>query len=204
MKHVISQSASGFICALLVCALVCIPMTGCTVSQSKIDTVVTDIGNVSAIVSADAGTLSTEITAFNPSDAGQIEGDVAVIVKDSAALSVLCKQYVAIPSASLLTQISTLVGTLATSDSAALLSVLQIKDANSQATAKAALTALATALTIISTYLGSVHVAATPATAAALNNLKPFLDHVALQRELDLAKSQGVAPQWVTLQYLGF
>jgi hypothetical protein len=179
-------------------------MSGCTVTQAKINTAVTDIANWTPIISTDATALLTDIASFTPSDAVQINKFVATMQTDSAALTALCKQYLASPSSSLLTQIAALVSTLATTDSGALLAVLQIKDANSQNIARGILTTIATALTILSGYLASVHVAVTPAATQALNQMKPYLNRAALAGELQIAKNQGLVPQNMTLAQAGF
>jgi len=195
---------STVVVALLSVTLVCMPMTGCTVSQAKINSVVQDVANWAPVISADATTLMTEIAVFEPQDAAQIQSYVAQIQANSAALTTLCKTYLAAPSTSVMTQISVLVSSMATNDSAALLQVLQIKDANSKQIAQGILTTIATAVTILATYLNTVHVAVTPAATTSLNQMKPYLNRRTLDNELQTAKTQGLVPVNVSLAQFGY
>ncbi len=189
----------------VLCALLIVPTTGCTkVTQAQINSAVTDVANWAPVISSDATALLSDIASFNPSDAAAIQSAVNTINTDSAALTTACKQYLAAPSSSILTQISGLVSELATTDSQALLSVLQIKDANSQLIAKGILTTIATAVTILSGYLSSINVAVTPVVSTALRQLRPYADRGQLQMALVQAKQQGLAPQNLTLAEAGF
>lgn len=196
--------SSSLVIAVLCAAMVCLPLTGCTVSQAKVNTAVQDIANWSPVVAADASTLLTDIASFAPADAKSIQSFVATLQADSAQLALLCKQYLAAPSPTLLGQIASIISTLASSDSSALLQVLQIKDPTSQSIARGVLTTIATALTILTGYLSSTGATVTPAATAALIEMRPYVDRAVLGRELALAKNQGVAPEWVTLQAAGF
>jgi hypothetical protein len=181
----------------VLCFLLVIPTTGCTASQAKINTAVTDIANWSPVIAADATALLTDVASFEPADAAQIQSAVALINTDSAALTVACKQYLAAPSSSVLTQIAGLVSQLSTSDSQALIAVLQIKDSASKQIAQGILTTIATAVTILSGYLATVNVSA-PVTTSS------YADRNALKRELAKAQAQGLVPQGYTLAQAGF
>ena len=176
--------------------------TGCTVSQSKINTVVQDIETWAPVVASDASALLTDIASFDAADAGQIQGFVAVLNTDSAALATACRQYLAAPSATLLTEIAGLVGQLATSDAGALLAVAEIKNANSQMIARGVLTTVATAVTILSAYLQSVNVQ--PTNPVALEQLKPYANRATLALALARAQDQDLAPRQATLATFGF
>jgi hypothetical protein len=189
--------------ATLSALLVCLPLTGCTVSQAKVNTAVEDIANWSPVVAGDATALLTDIASFAPADAQALQSFVATLNTDSAQLTVLCKQYLALPSPTLLTQIAAMIGALASSDSSALLQLLQIKDPVSQSIAKGVLTTIATAVTILSGYAAATGVGPKPLATAALIQLRPYVDDAVVGRELALAKDQGVVPQWVTLQTIG-
>ena len=188
------------LCGLLAVA----PMTGCSVSQAKINTVVQDIATYGPIISSDAQTLAGLATSLDPADAALIATSVATLQKDSAFLTTLCNQYLANPSPNLLKQISDLVSEIATTDSAALIQVAQIKNPQSVATAQAVLAGVATAVTILSAYLASVNVTVTPAANSAIKSLKPMVQKATLVSELNKAKTQGIIPENTTLQSLGF
>ena len=175
-------------------------MSGCQVSQAKINTVVTDIANWAPIITSDAVALGTDIASFDTADAAKIQGFLTTLQTDSTSLATLCKQYLAAPSSTLLTQIASTVSTLATTDSSALLAVLQIKNADSQNIAKGVLTTIATALTILSGYLATVNVTVSPAASQALLQMHKDIDWMTVQNELTLAKNQGLVPQYVTMQ----
>jgi len=191
------------IVGLLCSALLVLPV-GCSVSQAKINTVVTDISTWTPVIAADATALLTDIASFAPADAATIQNAVTVINSDSTALTALCKQYLAAPSPTLMTQIAALIGTLATTDRDAMLAVLQVKNPQSQATAKGILTTIATAVTILSGYLQSVNVQPSASTTAALEQLKLYVDRAPMERALAQLKAQHVAPQYVTLAQLGY
>jgi len=188
------------LCGLMVIT----PMTGCSVSQAKINTVVQDIATYGPIISTDAQTLAALATSLDPADAALIASSVATLQKDSAFLTTLSNQYLAHPSPSLLNQIAALVSDIATTDSAALIQVAQIKNPQSIATAQAVLAAVATAVTILSAYLSSVNVTVTPAANTAIKTMKPVVLKTTLVSELNKAKSQGIIPENTTLQSLGF
>ena len=192
------------IVASLCSLLVIIPMTGCTVTQSKINTVVQDIATYAPIISADAANLANAATAFDPNDALLIQQSLTTLQNDSAALTALCNQYLAAPSSSLLTQITATVSELATTDSDALLKVLQIKNPQSLATSKLILASIATGITILSVYLSSINQTVSPAAATSLTNLKPYVQQNMLIDQLDKVKSQNLVPQNTTLQSFGF
>lgn len=194
---------SSFVIAIL-CFTLCTVPVGCTVSQAKINTAITDIGNWTPVVASDATALLSDIASFEPADAAQIQSFVTTMNADATALEVVCKQYLAAPSSTLLAQISALVGTLATSDSQALLAVLQVKNPNSQLLAKGILTTIATAVTILSGYLSTIDVTPASTTAAALEQLGPLVDRGALAQELAHAQRQGLAPAGLTLAQAGF
>jgi hypothetical protein len=191
------------IVAVLLCPLM-IATTGCSVSQAKINTVVQDIANWTPTIAGDATLLLTEIASFEPADAATISGAVSVINADSQELATLCKQYLASPSPTVLGQIAALVGSMATANSGALISALQIKNAQSQNLAHGILALIATAVTILSALLQSVNVQPTSTVASTLEQLKPHVDRVALNTALDAAKNQGLAPQNTTIEALGF
>lgn len=178
--------------------------TGCTVSQSKINSAVTDIANWTPVVASDATALLTDIASFEPQDAAQIQSLVTTLNQDSTALASVCKRYLAAPSQSLLTQISSLIGTLATTDSSALLAVLSVKNPQSQALAKGILTTIATAVTILAGYLQSVNVQVSAIAANAIDTLKLYANHGQMQNALDAAMAQGLVPQGTTLTQAGF
>jgi hypothetical protein len=186
------------IVAVLCSALTLTPLTGCTVSQAKINQAMTDIQNWTPVIASDTSALLTDIASFEPQDAAAINQFVATLNADSASLSTLCKQYLTAPSASVLAQISSTVTLLATADSSALLGVLQIKNATSRQIAQGILTTIATALTILSGYLQAA--GAPPVSVSAL---KPYVDRAALGIELAKAKDQGLVPKDATLQMAG-
>jgi hypothetical protein len=146
----------------LIALLILIPVattTGCsstaTTTQAKINAAVLDIQNWAPIVAADATTLLNESEAFAPADAVQIQALVTQIQKYVAPVQTLCATYLANPSAGTLAQIAATVNGANTAASSALLAILNIKDAHSQAIAKTALVTITTALTILTTYLAT-------------------------------------------------
>jgi hypothetical protein len=184
--------------------LVTVPV-GCTKpTQAQINTAVTDIANWTPVVASEATALLTTISGFDPVDATQVQSFITIMNQDSTDLAILCKQYLAAPSQSLMTQISALVSTLATTDSSALFAVLQIKNPQSQATARAALTTIATAVTILAGYLQSVNVQVSATAANAIDTLKLYANHDQMQNALDTAMAQGLVPQGTKLEQLGF
>jgi hypothetical protein len=188
------------LCGLLVIT----PMTGCSVSQAKINTVVQDIATYGPIISTNAQTLASLATSLDPTDAALIATSVATLQKDSAFLTTLSNQYLANPSPSLLNQIAALVSEIATTDSAALIQVAQIKNPQSVQTAQEVLAGVATTVTILSAYLSSVNVTVTPAATTAIKSMKPMVQKATLVSELNKAKTQGIIPENTTLQSLGF
>lgn len=184
---------------VLLCFTLCTVPVGCTVSQTKVNTAVSDVADWTPVIASDATALLTDIASFEPADAAQIQAFVTTLNADSMALQAACKQYLASPSPKLLAQISSFVTTLATTDSQALLAILQIKDPTSQMLARGILTTIATAVTILSGYLSIVNV-----KVAGLESLKPYADHAQLTQALARAKRQGLAPDSVTLAQAGF
>lgn len=187
--------------ALLCSLLIWVP-TGC--SQSKVDTVIQDIANWTPIVVADATALLSDLAGFEAGDAAQIQTFVMTLNTDANTLTTLCNQYLAAPTSTLLNQIAALVGTMATTDASAVLALLQIKNANSQMIAKGILTAIATALTIISGLLNGVGVGLTSAARASLEQLRPYVNRDTLSDQLAVLKSQGLVRQNSTLAQFGF
>lgn len=110
----------------------------------------------------------------------------------------------ATPNSATLAQISTVVSELATTDSTALLQVLQIKNPQSLALAQGILATVATAVTILSTYLATINVSVTPEAKTAIKNIAPSVQKVTLVSELNKAKSQGLVPQNATISAFGF
>ena len=108
------------------------------------------------------------------------------------------------PSPTVLAQIAATVSDAVTIDSSALIAALQIKDATSQLIAQGVLATIATALTILSTYLASVKVSVTPAAQTALKNIAPYVNKATLSSELDKAKAQNLIPANITLQAFGY
>lgn len=188
----------------LLCAVLALPQMGCKASQSQVNTAVQDIANWTPVIASDASALLSDVGSFEPADAAAIQSFVTTMNADATALTGLCKQYLAAPSPSLLTQIAATVGTLATSDSGALLAVLQIKNANSQMIAKGVLTTIATAVTILSGYLQSVNVATSAPSIKALRQMRRDVDQAQLDAALSQAKRQGLVDRRVTLAQLGF
>lgn len=182
------------------CFLLALPMTGCTVSQAKINTAVTDMQTWTPVVCSDAETLMTDVASFAASDAAQIEAAVKAMSTDCPALETAEQQYLAAPSASLLAQISSFVSTLATTDSQALLAVLQIKDTTSRTVAQGVLTTIATAVTILSGFLATAGASQTVATS----QLRPYADRAVLHREFARAQMQGLVPAGYSLAQSGF
>lgn len=187
--------------ALLCSLLIWVP-TGC--SQSKVDTVIQDIANWTPIVVADATALLSDLAGFEAGDAAQIQTFVMTLNTDANTLTTLCNQYLAAPTSTLLNQIAALVGTMATTDASAVLALLQIKNANSQMIAKGILSAIASALTIISGLLSGVGVGLTSAARASLEQLRPYVNRDTLSDQLAVLKSQGLVRQNSTLAQFGF
>ena len=191
--------------ALLCSSMVIIPTTGCApVTQSKVNSVVQNIANWAPVITNDAANLGTAIASFDPADAVQIQQYVSIMQKDGALLTTLCNQYLAAPTSSTLAQIASVVGELATTDSTALLQVLQIKNSNSLMLAKGILATIATAVTILSTYLATINVQVSPAAKQAIKNMSPVVQKVVLVSELNKAKSQGLIPQSTQIESFGF
>ena len=191
--------------ALLCATMVILPTTGCApVTQAKVNSVIQNIANWAPVISNDAGTLAASIASFDPADAAQIQQYVGVMQRDSALLTTLCNQYLAAPNANTLAQISAMVSELTTTDSTALLQVLQIKNPNSLAIAKGVLATVATAVTILSTYLATINVQVSPAAKQSIKTMAPVVQKVTLVSELNKAKSQGLVPENTTLAAFGF
>jgi hypothetical protein len=192
----------GLLLSIALVFVVSLSTVGCTASQSKINSVIQQIANWAPVISTDAGTLMTEIASFEPQDAAQIQEYTNTIQQDGAALTILCNQYLAAPSPSILGKIAVLVGELATNDSSALINILQIKNPASQSLAKGILMSVATATTILSGYLSTVNVQ--PTAPVALNSLKPFTDKTILEQEIKVAKSKEIIPSYYELSYSGY
>lgn len=187
------------------CSLLAVlPMTGCTVSQAKINTVVQDIATYAPTIATDAQTLAVVAQSLDPADAALIQSSIATLKQDSGFLTTLCNQYLASPSPTLLAQIAGTISEIATTDSAALIQVAQIKNAQSVTTAKAVLAGVATAVTILSAYLTSINVSVTPVASQSIKQMAPYVQKSVMVSELDKAKSQGLISQNTTLQQLGF
>lgn len=144
----------------LVYLLILIPVTSTTVgcsksTQTQINTAVTNIETWAPVISTDATTLLTTIAQFNPSDAATIQLLVKQIQSDVSPLQALCAAYLANPSAGVLSQITSAVNAANTSTSSALFAALGIKDTTSLTIAKTALAAIATSLTVLTTYLSA-------------------------------------------------
>src|ERR1700735_5150754 len=92
--------------ALLSSLLICIPCTSCTVSQSKINTVVQNIASTSETVVSSAQAFQTVLATFSPADATVIQPLVTQIQNDGTLINTLSNQYLSNPSSDLLTQIS--------------------------------------------------------------------------------------------------
>jgi hypothetical protein len=194
------KNSSLLTVTLLILTMTFVPfMAGC--SQAKINTVVNDIATWTPTLSSDAVALLADVATFDPGDAAAIQQAVTVINTDAPLLTAACKQYLAAPSASLLTQITGFVTTLATADSSAILALAQVKNPQSQATARGILTTIALGITIASGLLQTINQsAAVPATA----QLRPYVNGNDLKPTLALMKSQDLVPQDFTLAQAGF
>ena len=124
--------------------------------------------------------------------------------KDGALLTTLCNQYLANPSPSVLAQITATVSDAVTIDASALIAAAQIKNPTSQAIAQGFLTAVATGLTILSSYLSSIKQSVTPAAATALKTMAPYVNQSTVTKELNKAKAQNLIPGYVTIQQFGY
>jgi hypothetical protein len=184
--------------------LITFPITGCTVSQAKINTVVQNIANYAPIITTNATALATEVQSFDPADAVLIQKSLTILLRDGPLLTTLCNQYLANPSSSVLNQIAALVNELATVDSDALLVVLQVKNPQSLETAKMILAGIATAVTILSVYLSSINVQVSPAAKQAIKQMAPYVKTTLMVSELNKAKSQGLISKNISLQAFGF
>jgi hypothetical protein len=194
---------TGFI-AFLCGLLISLPLTGCTVSQAKINTVIQNIATWTPVISNDVTTLATEIASFDAADAAVIQQYLTTMQTDSDLLTTLCNQYLAAPSTSILNNIATLVSDLATTDSDAFLMVIQIKNPNSLLVAKGVLASIATAVTILSTYLATINVSITPTATQSIHQMAPYVKKVTMAKELNKAKSQGLIDKNISLQSFGF
>lgn len=192
-----------FVIAILCVLLVVTPLTGCTASQEKINTAISNIGQISLVVQSNAYLLGSLVSSFDPADSVEISAYAADLQLGSGELNKLCTSYLANPSPEILVKISDEVSKLATVDSAGLLQLLQIKNPNSQQTAKAVLIGIATSLTAISVYLSVTGVAVTPAGMSAMKQLKQVANVNTLNNELNLAKSQDLVSKSTTLSDLG-
>jgi hypothetical protein len=190
--------------AMLSTTLVLGPTACSNPTQAQITAVVQNIANWTPALTNDAAVLGGDIAAFDPADSVLIQKSVAQLQSDSSFLTTLCNQYLANPSPTVLAQIAATVSDAVTVDSSALVAALQIKDATSQLIAQGVLATIATALTILSTYLASVKVSVTPAAQTALKNLAPYVNKATLSSELDKAKAQNLIPSNTTLQAFGY
>ncbi len=177
----------------LACLLVVLPVTGCATNQANINVAVTDIYKWAPVVSSDATALLTDVASFNPSDAALIQTLITQIQSDVAPLQSLCKAYLAHPTAGVLAQIAAVVNSANTATSSALLASLHIKDPNSQLIAKGILQTIATALTIITTYVTSVGLTAQITLPVGFE-----FDHGMALSSLSGAKSEGLLPNTAT------
>jgi hypothetical protein len=190
--------------AMLSTTLVLGPTACNNPTQAQITAVVQNIANWTPALTNDAAVLGGDIAAFDPADSVLIQKSVAQLQSDSSFLTTLCNQYLANPSPTVLAQIAATVSDAVTIDSSALIAALQIKDATSQLIAQGVLATIATALTILSTYLASVKVSVTPAAQTALKNIAPYVNKATLSSELDKAKAQNLIPANITLQAFGY
>jgi hypothetical protein len=188
----------------LLCCTLALPLTACSPSQAKINSVVQQIDTWTGVLAPDATALLTDIAAFDPGDAAVLQNAVTLINTDAPLLEAACKQYLAAPSASTLAQITAFVGELATADSAGLLQVAQVKNPNSQNTAKEILTTIALGLTIASGLLQTINQAPTVQVKVSLNNMKPFLDRAKVEQAFQMEKDRGLLPRGLTLREAGF
>jgi hypothetical protein len=192
------------IIAALCSLLVILPITGCTVSQEKINSVIREIATYAPIITDNATTLATAVQSFDPADAVLIQKSLVILLRDGPLLTTLCNQYLANPSSSVLNQITALVDELATVDSDALLAALQIKNPQSLETAKMILAGIATAVTVLSVYLSSINIQVSSEAAQSIKKLAPYVQTSSLISELNKAKSQGLVPENTTLTSFGF
>ena len=190
--------------AVLSVTMILVP-TGCNKpTQAQINTVVQNIANWTPTITNDAAVLGGDIAAFDPADAVLIQKSVAQMQKDGALLTTLCNQYLANPSPSVLAQITATVSDAVTIDASALIAAAQIKNPTSQAIAQGILTAVATGLTILSSYLSSIKQSVTPAAATALKTMAPYVNQSTVTKELNKAKAQNLIPGYVTIQQFGY
>lgn len=205
VKRYVRQSSVGIGIAVMIMSLFLVPITGCGgPSQAQINTAVQDAVNVATIVVTSVNALQADFSLFPASDQAAVAPYVTEILNAGNLIETTGKTYLAAPGASALSQFAAAVSSLATSSSAALLNVAQVKDANSQAMAKAILATIATAAAIVAGYLEVTGAQATPAAHAALEQMKPFMNRQQLSDGLQLAKRQGIAPSGATLEAFGF
>jgi uncharacterized membrane protein YozB (DUF420 family) len=159
---------------------------------------------VAGIINTSLVALQADITLFPAEDQAVIAPYVAQGITDSALIKSLCVTYLAAPNAAVLAQISSVFGSLASDGASAILNVAHIKDPNSQMIAKGILAAVATSSAILSAYLATTGVQAAPSTGSSLTQMQKYVNHDVLVRELQVAKNQGVVPQWMTLAQAGF
>lgn len=186
--------------ASLVYLLVVIPVVGCKTAtgtpQSQINTAVQNVETWAPIVATDAAALISSIAQFSsPADAAKLQTLVVQIQQDVTPIQALCAAYLANPSAGILAQITAAINNANTASSSALLAALDIKDPNSQATAKAALAAIATALTILTTYFSA---AGQPVSITLPAGYK--LDKGIVTQALNEAKEQRLLASNVTAE----
>lgn len=189
----------------LIALMIAIPIAGCSpATQSQITTAVTDIQKWAPVVTADVAALSSDIASFVPSDAAAINSFVATLQADAPQLQALCQAYLAAPSNSTLSQLSALIASLATTNSQALLNILNIKSTNSQTIAKGVLTTLATAFTILVTLTANWQTTSqlrlvNEGNPVKLAQLRPVLDRTMLSQALSQAQAQGMVARSTTV-----
>jgi hypothetical protein len=166
--------------------------------------VVQDIAAQSENIVAGATAFQEVLATFSPTDAAKLQPAIATIITDGNLINTLANNYLTAPSATLLTQISSILDTLATTESSALLAALDIKDANSLKIAQAVLSGIAAGVVILGIYLTSINVSVSASTTKTINGLIPYTSKPVLVSELNKAKDQGLVPQYTTIQSLGF
>lgn len=189
---------------VLTILLIIIPVTGCNVSQSQINSVVQNIDSYTPVIVTDATAYSKIAQTLDPADAALIQESVTILQKDSNFLTTLCNQYLAAPSSNTLSQIAATVSELATTDASALIQVAQIKNPQSVTEAEAVLAGVATTVTILSVYLQSVKVPVSKAATKSIQRMDPYVKKSVLVSELDKAKAQHLVPSYVTLSSFGY
>lgn len=176
IHNVVSLRAPRFVTNLRSCvaimALTCvmIVMQGCNVVDTK--TVVNDIANAIPTVQSDVQIAAAIISGLDPVAAPIVQGVVTGVSAALTQLRLLCAEYAASSSPTVLGSINDVLNQLLNTSAAQLLAAAKITDPTSQATAVRVLSAIQIALQLVYSIYQKVQTKAQVTATAAMRTYR--------------------------------